>query len=87
MAARKKNSKTTTSKTSAAAKPAGKRGRGSTAASGKRNNNSPKVVTVPTYDQIARRAYEIWIAKGQPTGQDEINWREAERDLMGLTPR
>jgi hypothetical protein len=34
-----------------------------------------------THDQIAQRAYEIWLAKGRPPGQEEQNWREAEAEL------
>lgn len=36
---------------------------------------------VPTYDQIAQRAKEIWTKKGCLPGQDEQNWLEAERQL------
>ena len=34
-----------------------------------------------THDDIARKAYEIWLAKGRPLGQDEQNWCEAEAEL------
>ena len=34
-----------------------------------------------THDQIAKRAYEIWVAKGRPTGRDLENWNQAEREL------
>ncbi|MEX0774764.1 MAG: DUF2934 domain-containing protein [Phycisphaeraceae bacterium] len=30
---------------------------------------------------IAKRAYEIWEAKGKPAGQDLTNWQQAEREL------
>lgn len=33
------------------------------------------------HDQIAERAREIWEQRGRPYGQDEQNWREAERQL------
>ncbi|MFA7236375.1 MAG: DUF2934 domain-containing protein [Phycisphaeraceae bacterium] len=36
---------------------------------------------VPTFDEIALRAFQIWEAKGKPAGQDAINWREAEAQL------
>ena len=36
---------------------------------------------MPTYDQIAQRAREIWTKKGCLPGQDEQNWLEAERQL------
>ena len=35
----------------------------------------------PAHDQIAKRAYEIWIAKGRPAGRDLENWQQAEREL------
>ena len=34
-----------------------------------------------THDQIAQRAYAIWVAKGRPLGLDAQNWAEAEADL------
>jgi hypothetical protein len=32
-------------------------------------------------DQIAVRAYEIWLSKGRPDGCDVDDWLEAERQL------
>jgi len=40
-----------------------------------------------THDQIADRARQIWEQRGRPDGEDERNWREAERQLkkeMGI---
>jgi hypothetical protein len=37
--------------------------------------------STPTHEQIARRAYEIFIERGQPAGQDLAHWLEAERQL------
>jgi hypothetical protein len=37
--------------------------------------------STPTHEQIARRAYEIFIERGQPAGQDLEHWLEAERQL------
>ena len=34
-----------------------------------------------THDQIAQRAYEIWLAQGRPPGQEQRNWYEAETEL------
>ena len=36
----------------------------------------------PSYEQISQRAYEIWVAKGYPQGQDLENWKQAEAELM-----
>jgi hypothetical protein len=34
-----------------------------------------------SHDKVAARAYEIWVRKGKPHGQDEKNWTEAEAEL------
>lgn len=39
------------------------------------------VAPTPTYEQIAARAEEIWRQHGCPSGQDDYNWHEAERQL------
>jgi len=36
---------------------------------------------LPTHDQIACRAYEIWEQTGCTTGRDAENWLQAEREL------
>lgn len=38
--------------------------------------------TPPSLEQLHLRAYEIWLHKGQPTGQDQQNWFEAEAELL-----
>jgi hypothetical protein len=44
----------------------------------------------PAFDEIAQRAYELWIEKGCPHGSAEQDWHEAEQQLMlghrGRTP-
>jgi hypothetical protein len=35
----------------------------------------------PTHEQIARRAYEIWVQSGYVAGRDAENWAQAEREL------
>lgn len=54
-------------------------------------NPSPAPVAPPTppsggaaeipRDKIEARAYEIWVRKGKPHGQDLQNWTEAETEL------
>jgi len=42
---------------------------------------------IPTHEQIAQRAREIWERHGRPHGEDVKNWREAEEELkreMGI---
>lgn len=49
--------------------------------------NKPVQVTparakaAPTHDAIAAKAYEIWLEKGRPIGQDDANWAEAVEAL------
>jgi Polyketide cyclase / dehydrase and lipid transport/Protein of unknown function (DUF2934) len=35
----------------------------------------------PTYEQIARRAYEIYLARGQQPGDEHEDWLTAEKEL------
>jgi hypothetical protein len=37
--------------------------------------------TSPTHEQIARRAYEIFCARGSTQGNPEEDWFQAEREL------
>lgn len=37
----------------------------------------------PQENQIAERAYQIWLESGQPEGLDEENWHQAQRELSG----
>jgi hypothetical protein len=37
--------------------------------------------TKPTIDDIAKRAYEIYLEKGCQQGQCEENWKQAEQEL------
>jgi hypothetical protein len=37
----------------------------------------------PSHDDIAVRAYQIYLARGAPPGSDLDNWLEAERQLLG----
>lgn len=40
------------------------------------------MVINPTADDVARRAYELYIARGGQDGRDLEDWLEAERQLM-----
>ena len=35
----------------------------------------------PTHEQIARRAYELFLARGGSHGRHEDDWLQAEREL------
>ena len=35
----------------------------------------------PTHEQIARRAYELFLARGANHGHHEDDWHQAEREL------
>ena len=39
------------------------------------------VIDMPTHDQIANRAHEIYVRSGCKHGQCEQNWHQAEREL------
>jgi hypothetical protein len=42
----------------------------------------PVAAATPTHEDIARRAYQIYVEKGCPQGQSEENWRQAEQDIQ-----
>lgn len=35
----------------------------------------------PTHDEIARRAYELYLARGSRPGHQDEDWLQAEREL------
>jgi hypothetical protein len=37
--------------------------------------------TAPSWEAIGRKAYEIWILRGQEQGHDQEHWFEAEQEL------
>jgi hypothetical protein len=43
-------------------------------------NKGVYVMTI-TYEQIARRAYEIWKKHGEPEGREQEHWLQAETEL------
>lgn len=45
--------------------------------------DSPAAENAPTEEQIRSRAYEIYIERGGGDGNDEDDWRQAERELRG----
>ena len=55
--------------------------RGNVPQAGGKSQTKP-VVTL-SHDEIANRAYMIWLAKGKPAGRDAENWQEAQRELAG----
>ena len=36
----------------------------------------------PTHEEIALRAFELWRARGCPEGSPEIDWLQAEKELL-----
>ena len=36
----------------------------------------------PTHEEISQRAQALWAQRGQPSGQDDEIWLEAERQLL-----
>ena len=41
----------------------------------------------PTPEQIAKRAYGIYISEGSPSGRAVLHWLRAERELQSLADR
>jgi hypothetical protein len=41
----------------------------------------PVAAATLTHEDIARRAYQIYVEKGHPQGQSEEIWRQAEQDI------
>ena len=39
----------------------------------------------PTTDEISRRAYEIFVQRGRPNGQDLEHWLQAEAELKSAS--
>ena len=48
---------------------------------GQENSSAPAPAGVPTHEEIATRAHELWLKEGQPRDSAERNWLEAEREL------
>jgi len=40
----------------------------------------------PSYDDVARRAYELFLERGGTHGQDRNDWLSAERQLLSTKP-
>jgi Protein of unknown function (DUF2934) len=39
----------------------------------------------PTHEQVAERAYQIFVERGRPEGRDQEHWFEAEEQLIAAT--
>lgn len=87
MAKKKSKSKSTTSSDkskapSATRKKASKKQAKAAKKSSSKGKRSAEPVVV-THDQIAKRAFELWMDRGQPTDQEQIIWHAAEAELLG----
>jgi hypothetical protein len=40
----------------------------------------------PTHEEIARRAFELYVARGQSDGSDVGDWLQAESELAAAVP-
>jgi hypothetical protein len=45
------------------------------------DRDSKTKVALPTHEEIAERAYKLWLDEGRPSDSAEANWQEAEREL------
>lgn len=44
-------------------------------------NPGDGVIKMPTHDDIAKRAYDLYVCSGYKKGRCEMNWQQAEYDL------
>jgi Protein of unknown function (DUF2934) len=49
--------------------------------SGKVNKSATSVVTAPSHEDIAKRSYELYLARGGEAGHEVEDWLQAESDL------
>jgi hypothetical protein len=47
----------------------------------KASKTSMTVKAAPTHDEIAKRSYEIYLARGGEAGHEEQDWLQAESEL------
>jgi hypothetical protein len=45
-------------------------------------NEAPPAEDHPTHEEIAVRAYQIYVERGEAHGQDVDDWLQAERELI-----
>lgn len=43
--------------------------------------DAPQAITAPTEEEVAQRAYEIFLERGSDHGNDIEDWLQAEREL------
>jgi hypothetical protein len=65
----------------APAKAARARAGGSAIAASTTTAAPAALLAAPTFEEIAARAYDLWVARGRPEGRDHENWVDAERQL------
>lgn len=44
-------------------------------------------IALPTHDEIAKRAYDIYVKSGHKQGLCNQNWLKAEQELRAAAPR
>ena len=47
------------------------------------HSNQPGINVKPSPDEVARKAYEIYLAEGCPQGRDVQHWLAAENQMSG----
>jgi hypothetical protein len=50
-------------------------------------SGAPAAPMAPTREEIARRAYELYLARGKADGHQLEDWVQAERELLAVTHR
>jgi Protein of unknown function (DUF2934) len=49
--------------------------------------SAPAASSFPAHDEIARRAYELWVNRGMGPGLDRQDWHQAEQELLEQAAR
>ena len=46
-----------------------------------------QLMRIPNHEELARRAYELFLARGGEAGHDVDDWLQAEHELDGRAPQ
>jgi Protein of unknown function (DUF2934) len=49
--------------------------------------SAPAASSFPAHDEIALRAYELWVNRGMGPGLDREDWHRAEHELLDRAAR
>jgi hypothetical protein len=61
--------------------------RRNTSSSRQSAETEPSRSSFPGHDDIAQRAYELWVSRGMSAGLETDDWLQAERELLDRAAR